>query len=274
MYDPPTSFARPARTNAEGARPVSAGASRYGHSRVLSSTTRLFVVGDKGPRALGSLLVAFAYGSQGARGIRRPTPIMRAPPSNVSAPDLLVANVHVGLSNEQAHVRRQQYGPNEVVERKPRALFTFLSKFWGLSAWMLEAIAALSWVLHRYADLGIATALLALNATIAFVQQRRAEGVVDALRRRLQVNARVLRDGHWQTLAAREVVPGDVIRLRQGDVVPADIRLLTGTLSVDQSVLTGESEDAKKAADATLYSGSVIRHGEATGLATATGART
>ena len=120
---------------------------------------------------------------------------------------------------------------------------------------MLEAIAALSWTLHRYADLVIAASLLALNAIIAFVQERRAEGVVDTLRRRLQVNARVLRDGHWQTLPARELVPGDVIRIRQGDVVPADIRLLSGTLSVDQSVLTGESQDAEKAADATCTQG-------------------
>ena len=115
---------------------------------------------------------------------------------------------------------------------------------------MLEAIAALSWTLHRYADLAIATSLLVLNAVIAFVQERRAEGVVDTLRRRLQVNARVLRDGQWQILPARDLVPDDVIRIRQGDVVPADIRLLTGTLSVDQSVLTGESQDAEKAADA------------------------
>ncbi len=139
---------------------------------------------------------------------------------------------------------------------------------------MLEAIAALSWTLHRYADLVIAASLLALNATIASVQERRAEGVVDTLRRRLQVNARALRDGHWQTLPARELVPGDVTRIRQGDVVPADIRLISGTLSVDQSVLTGESQDAEKATDGTVYSGSVIRRGEATAVVTATGART
>jgi len=139
---------------------------------------------------------------------------------------------------------------------------------------MLEAIATLSWTLHRYADLAIAGALLVLNATIAFVQERRAEGVVDTLRRRLQVNARVLRDGHWQTLPARDLVPGDVTRIRQGDVVPADIRLLSGNLSIDQSVLTGESQDAEKDADATVYSGSVIRRGEATGVVTATGKRT
>jgi H+-transporting ATPase len=185
-----------------------------------------------------------------------------------------VTDVHAGLSIGEVEARRQQYGPNEVLEKKPHAVLTFLSKFWGLSAWMLEAIAALSWALHRYADLVIAAALLILNAAIAFVQERRAEGVVDTLRRRLQVNARVLRDRQWQVLPARDLVPDDVVRVRQGDVVPADIRVLSGTLSVDQSVLTGESQAAEKAADTALYSGSVIRRGEATGLVTATAART
>ena len=199
---------------------------------------------------------------------------MGTPAAPPATPEPSPANVHVGLSNEQVEARRQQYGPNEVLEKKPHALLAFLAKFWGLSAWMLEAIAALSWTLHRYADLVIAASLLALNATIASVQERRAEGVVDTLRRRLQVNARVLRDGQWKMLPARELVPDDVVRIRQGDVVPADIRLLSGTLSVDQSVLTGESQDAEKAADAIVYSASVIRRGEATAVVTATGART
>jgi plasma-membrane proton-efflux P-type ATPase len=199
---------------------------------------------------------------------------MTTRPSTPAPPAPSSPDVHVGLSIGQVEARRRQFGPNEVPDKKPRAILTFLSKFWGLSAWMLEAIAALSWMLHRYADLVIAASLLALNAVIGFFQERRAEGVVDTLRRRLQVNARVLRDGQWQMLPARDLVPDDVVRIRQGDVVPADIRLLGGTLSVDQSVLTGESQDAEKAADATLYSGSVIRRGEATGLVTATGART
>ena len=124
---------------------------------------------------------------------------LASPPA---APEPGPTNIHAGLSNEQVEARRQQYGPNEVLERKPHAVLTILSKFWGLSAWMLEAIAALSWTLHRYADLAIAAALLVLNATIAFVQERRAEGVVDTLRR-LQVNARVLRNGQWTMLPAR-----------------------------------------------------------------------
>ena len=199
---------------------------------------------------------------------------MNAPASPSAAPEPDRTDIHTGLLNEHVEARRQQYGPNEVPEKERHSVLTFLSKFWGLSAWMLEAIAALSWALDRYADLVIAAALLALNAVIAFVQERRAEGVVDTLRRRLQVNARVIRDGHWHTLPARELVPGDVTRIRQGDVVPADMRLLSGTLGVDQSVLTGESQDAEKAADATVYSGSVVRRGEATGIVTATGART
>jgi plasma-membrane proton-efflux P-type ATPase len=199
---------------------------------------------------------------------------MGTPAAPPATPKPGPANVHVGLSNEQVEGRRRQSGPNEVLEKKPNALLAFLAKFWGLSAWMLEAIAALSWTLHRYADLVIATSLLALNATIASVQERRAQGVVDTLRRRLQVNARVLRDGQWKMLPARALVPGDVVRIRQGDVVPADIRLLSGTLGGDQSVLTGESQDAEKGVDAIVYSASVIRRGEATAVVTATGART
>jgi len=195
-------------------------------------------------------------------------------PAYPARPEPSPAKVDVGLSNEQVEARRRQSGPNEVLEKKPNPFLAFLAKFWGLSAWMLESIAALSWTLHRYADLVIAASLLVLNATIAFVQERRAEGVVDTLRRRLQVNARVLRGGQWQMLPARALVPDDVVRIRHGDVVPADVRLLSGTLSVDQSALTGESQDAQKGADAIVYSASVIRRGEATAVVTATGART
>ena len=190
------------------------------------------------------------------------------------APLSTATDIHVGLSPAQVEALRGQYGSNEVVEKPPHALLRFLSKFWGLSAWMLEAIAALSWMLHRYADLSIAVALLLVNAVVAFAQEKRAEGVVDALRRRLQVNARVLRDSEWHTVGARDLVPGDVIRVRQGDVVPADVRLLTGAVAVDQSVLTGESQEIEKGQDAIAYSGSVVRRGEATGQVAATGPRT
>ena len=199
-------------------------------------------------------------------------PTTTAPMSTAAAPPRVAGPA--GLSTRQADEGRRTFGPNEVLEKKPHAAVKFLSKFWGLSAWMLEAIAVSSWILHRYADLSIAAALLALNAAIAFVQEQRAEGVVDALRRRLQVNARVLRDGQWQTVPARDLVPGDAARLRQGDVVPADIRLVEGTVGVDQSALTGESLETQRARDTVVYSGSVVRRGEATGIVVATGPRT
>src|SRR5208282_5665625 len=119
--------------------------------------------------------------------------------------------------------------------------------FWGLSAWMLELIMILSLVLRNYADLAIVGALLVVNAVLGFWQERRAAGVMETLRRRLKVSARVLRDTSWQVVPARELVPGDIVRVRPGDIVPADVKLLTGTLSVDQSALTGESKDVDKA---------------------------
>src|SRR5579863_10532068 len=106
---------------------------------------------------------------------------------------------------------------------------------------MLELIMLLSLVLRHYADLAIVGGLLVVNGVLGFAQERRAAGVMETLRRRLQVSARVLRDASWQVVPARELVPGDIVRLRPGDIIPADVKLLTGALTVDQSALTGES---------------------------------
>src|SRR5208337_5055604 len=129
-------------------------------------------------------------------------------------------------------------------------------------------------VLGKYSDLVVVSALLIINAVLSFAQERRAAGVVEALRKRLQVNARVQRDSSWQVLPARELVPGDIVRVRPGDIVPADVKLLTGALSVDQSALTGESKDAEKETGDVLSSGSVVRRGECTGVVMLTGAQT
>jgi magnesium-transporting ATPase (P-type) len=110
------------------------------------------------------------------------------------------------------------------------------------------------------------SALLVINAVLSFTQERRAAGVVEALRRRLQVNARVRRESNWQVIAARELVPGDIVRVRPGDVIPADVKLFTGAVTVDQSALTGESKDEDKASGAVLPSGSVVRRGEGNGV--------
>ena len=139
---------------------------------------------------------------------------------------------------------------------------------------MLELIMLLSAVLGQYPQLAIVGALLVINAMVSFFQEHRAAGVVEALRKRLQVNARVLRDANWQALPARELVPGDIVRVRAGDIVPADVKLLAGMLSIDQSTLTGESKDADKTPGEVLPSGSVVRRGEGNGVVVLIGAKT
>jgi plasma-membrane proton-efflux P-type ATPase len=186
----------------------------------------------------------------------------------------LRANAERGLEEGEVQARLGRIGANEIPERPPRHLRDFLGKFWGLSAWMLELIMVLSWLLHKYTDLVVVGALLLVNAVIGLVQERRAAGVIETLRRRLRVTARVLRDGAWRLIPAGGLVPGDVVRVRAGDFVPADVRVLSGGLSVDESALTGESRDVAKRAGALLYSGTVVHRGEASGVVVLTGNRT
>ena len=204
---------------------------------------------------------------------------------SASAPDLAsmsvsdtLAALHVGaetgLTVAEANVRRKELGYNEVVETKSYPFLTFLAKFWGVSAWMLELIMVLSAVLAKYTDLAVVGALLVVNAVLSFMQEHRAAGVVKTLRRRLQVSARVLRESSWQVIAARELVPGDIVRVRSGDIIPADVKLLTGVVTVDESALTGESKDADKNPGDVLSSDSVIRRGEGNGVVMLIGAKT
>lgn len=197
--------------------------------------------------------------------------------ASASVPDTLKAlhvNPEKGLTHGEVETCRKDHGYNEVAEQKEHPVLKFLSKFWGLSAWMLELIMILSLWLKNYADLVIVGALLVVNAVLGFWQERRAASVMETLRRRLQVSARVLRDANWQVVPARELVPGDIIRVRPGDIVPADVKVLTGTLSVDQSALTGESKDVDKAVGEVLSSGSIVRRGEGNGVVMLTGANT
>ena len=209
----------------------------------------------------------------------RSTPSPETGPGIASAsiPDTLAmlrADPETGLSRAEVDLRLKQHGYNEVSEHKRHPALSFLKKFWGLSAWMLELIMVLSVILRKYADLAVVGGLLVVNAVLSFAQERRATGVVETLRRRLQVSARVRRDTSWQVIPARELVPGDIVRVRPGDIIPADVKLLAGTLSVDQSALTGESKDADKAPGDVLSSGSVVRRGEGNGVVLFTGAAT
>jgi plasma-membrane proton-efflux P-type ATPase len=197
--------------------------------------------------------------------------------ATASVPDTLATlkvNPDTGLAPAEVDARRKEHGYNEIAETKEHPILGFLRKFWGVSAWMLEIIMILSAVLRHWADLSVVSALLVVNAVVSFVQERRAAGVVETLRRRLQVSARVLREANWQVIPARELVPGDIVRMRPGDIVPADMKLLTGTLSVDQSALTGESKDADKVVGDAVSSGSVVRRGEGNGVVVLTGAKT
>jgi H+-transporting ATPase len=180
-----------------------------------------------------------------------------------------------GLSAAEAKKRLTQYGPNEIAEKKTNALLKLLTYFWGPIPWMIEVAVVLSAVVGHWPDFGIILLLLVANAGVGFWEERQAGNAIEALKARLAINARVKRDSKWINPPARELVPGDIIRLRLGDVVPADARLLEGDeVSVDQSALTGESlPKACKAGDP-VFSGSIIRRGEIGALVYATGGKT
>ncbi len=179
-----------------------------------------------------------------------------------------------GLMDMEAARRIERYGYNEVQEPTVNQAVLFARKFWGITAWMLEITVVISFILQRYLDAYIILALLFFNSATGFIQERRASAAVESIKRTLQVNARVLRSGKWGVLPARELVPGDIVRTRAGDFVPADIAIIDGEIGVDQSALTGESENIEKRMNDLLYSGSVIKRGEATGIVVSTGART
>src|ERR1017187_4125690 len=197
--------------------------------------------------------------------------------ASASVPDTLASlkvNPDTGLAAAEGDTRRKENGYNEVAETRSHPLLKFLKKFWGISAWMLELIMILSAVLGKYSDLAVVSPLRVINAGLSFMQEGRAAGVVAALRKRLQVNARVRRDSSWRVIPARELVPGDIVRVRPGDIIPADLKLLTDALSVDQSALTGESKDAEKKPGEVLSSGSIVRRGEGNGVVMLTGSKT
>ncbi|WP_197495649.1 cation-transporting P-type ATPase [Acidihalobacter yilgarnensis] len=131
-----------------------------------------------------------------------------------------------GLTQAEAAKRLSQYGPNEIAERKTNPLLKFLSYFWGPIPWMIEAAVILSGVVGHWPDFFIILVLLLANAVVGFWEEYSAGNAIDALKAKLAVKARVIRDGKWVNPAARELVPGDVIRMRLGDIVPADARLL------------------------------------------------
>ncbi len=187
----------------------------------------------------------------------------------------ILASSPDGLSQVEAQRRLSQYGPNEIEEKKVNPFLKFLSYFWGPIPWMIEVAVLLSGLVRHWPDFFIILVLLVANAVVAFWEEHQAGNAIAALKAKLAIKARVKRDGQWIAPAVRDLVPGDVIRLRLGDIVPADARLLDGDpVEVDQSALTGESLPATRKSGEAVFAGSIMRQGEIEGLVYATGANT
>ncbi|HDS1363384.1 TPA: HAD-IC family P-type ATPase [Stenotrophomonas maltophilia] len=178
-----------------------------------------------------------------------------------------------GLSEADAQATLAQHGYNEVREEPPSRLRAIVKRLWGPIPWMLEIALVLEVALGKTIEPAIIAGWLAFSAILGGVQERRAQSALDLLRSRLRVNARVCRDGNWRLLPARELVPGDYVTVTTGDLVPADCVIDEGTVDVDQAALTGESTSVSRSKGETIYSGSTVRRGNATGTVAETGAR-
>ena len=180
-----------------------------------------------------------------------------------------------GLSTQEAQQRLQQYGPNALEEKKKNAWAVFGGYFWGPMPWMIEAAAVMAIAVHDYMDFTIILALLLFNAILGFWHEHEAANALDALKGALAQQAEALRDEKWQTIPAATLVPGDIVRIRLGNVVPADVRLIEGDyIDADQSALTGESLPVAKKIGDDAYSGSIVKKGEMSALVTGTGGNT
>ena len=179
-----------------------------------------------------------------------------------------------GLTDSEAKLRIEKYGYNEVVEKKKSPVLEFLSRYWGPMPWLLELTIVLSYVIRHYLEAVIILGLLTTNAVIGFHHTRSSQRALDLLKKRLAVKAKVLRSGQWTVEDARDIVPGDIIAIGLGDLVPADAKVVNGEVSVDQSALTGESLPVTARESGIVYSSSIVKRGEARALAVNTGANT
>jgi len=186
----------------------------------------------------------------------------------------LKVNPSAGLNDVDVKERQQHGGLNEVPEVKQSMVILFLGHFWGMTAVMLELTILVSFILGKYMDVSLIFGLLLFNAAISFIQERRAIKTVQALKKDLQIDVRVLRNGSWLTMPGSQLVPGDIIRIRTGDFMTADAKLINGNATVDQSSLTGESKLISKTEGSILYAGSMIKNGECNAVIIATGIKT
>ena len=179
-----------------------------------------------------------------------------------------------GLSEEEVNARRAKYGPNSITEIRENPFLKLLKKFSAPIPWMLEITAIITFVLGKYLDSYIIISLLVFNGLISYIQELKATDAVAMLSSKIRVNARVCRNAVWKQISASDLVPGDIIHIRMGDIVPADLKVISGIIDVDQSSLTGESRPVRLENNKNVYSGSIVKKGEATCVVTATGGST
>jgi H+-transporting ATPase len=179
-----------------------------------------------------------------------------------------------GLTESEAKNRVEKFGYNEIAEEKKNPFVGFLSRYWGPMPWLLELLIVLSGVLGHYVEAAIIFILLTINAVIGFTHSRHSQRVLDFLKKRLAIKAKVLRDGLWVVKDAKEIVPGDIILVGLGDLVPADAKIVSGEIYVDQSALTGESLPVNLRSSDIVYSSSIVSRGEAKCVVVNTGTNT
>ncbi len=181
-----------------------------------------------------------------------------------------------GLSKEEVKKRVQKFGYNEIKEKEESSLHRLFRRFWGPIPWMIEVAAILSAVAKRWEDFIVIMIMLLVNAFVDFYQESKALNAIAVLKKKLARKATVLRDGKWQQIDAKEIVPDDIIKVKIGDIVPADCELLGGSdfLQVDQSALTGESLPVDKKSGDLLYANAIIKQGEMIAKVTATALNT
>ena len=193
-----------------------------------------------------------------------------------------------GLSKQEVADRLIRYGPNQIAEIKTRGpLLRFLYQFHNVLIYVLIVAAVVTTILQHWVDAGVIFGVVLINAVIGFVQEGKAEDALRAIRQMLSPNAMVMRDGHQLTIAAEELVPGDIVLLQSGDKVPADLRLLrVKGLQIQEAALTGESMAVDKITEVVIpqavigdrrnmaFSGTIVTHGQGTGVVVETGAQT
>lgn len=178
--------------------------------------------------------------------------------------DLQETDLENGLDTQEVQERISKYGYNEVPEKKVSFLVRLGKRFWGIVPWMLEATAVVTLLLGKYPQTLIIVFLLLFNAGVSLWRENGAKAAMAKLKQTLRIQSRVKRDGKWSVIPARELVPGDLVRARAGDLLPADIKIIDGSFSIDQSALTGESIIVEKSAGEVAFSGSAVKRGKAT----------